>query len=171
MDVVCTMRHRQIVKRKLYITFAIVLAFWAAGVCVSQESGELRLEGKHIERLVLRRKDGLTQRFDHPGETIRLPVGEYRLQDVRLKGGYNYSSRGTSTYNWMTVTENEAVTFQVGAPLKQTVRIERQGPILALSYELTGAGGETYAATRSKQPTFTVFKGEKEVAAGKFEFG
>lgn len=158
-------------KCKLLITIAA--AFCTVSVCTSRELGELHLKGKQIERLVLRRKDGSTQRLDHPSETVRLPVGEYRLQDVRLKGGYNYSNRRTSRYNWVTVTEDKPAAFTVGAPLKQTVTIERQGPILVLSYELKGGSGETYnvVSNKSKRPTFTVFKGAKEVATGMFEFG
>lgn len=163
----------QNLKHKLFALFEIALVCFTAGISYSEESGELRLEGTQIELLVLQGKDGPIQRYDHPRETIRLPVGEYRLQDVRLKGGYNYSSRGTSTYNWVTVTEDKPTAFKVGAPLKQTVKIERQGPILVLNYELTGTGGETYtsASNRSKRPTFTVLKGDKEVGAGEFEFG
>lgn len=159
----------------LIIPFVIALIFWNSEVscCLAEEpaKGELRLEGKHIERLVLRRKDGQTEEFDELDETIKIAVGEYRLQDVRLKGGFTYSSRSTSKYNWVTVTEDEQAILKVGAPLKQTVKIERQGPILALNYNLAGVGGEIYAVTPSKQPMFTVFKGEKKVATDEFEFG
>ena len=71
----------------------------------------------------------------------------------------------------MTVAGDEPAVFKVGAPLKQTVKIERAGPILELNYELTGVGGESYAITRGKRPRFTVFTSEKEVASGQFEFG
>ena len=37
--------------------------------------GELKVQGKYIERLVLRQKSGGTKKFDKPGETIRLPIG------------------------------------------------------------------------------------------------
>jgi hypothetical protein len=154
-----------------FVFFATALAFGADHVCLSREMGELRLEGQHIERLVLCEKDGHTEQFSRPDKTIKLPVGDYRLQDVRLKDGFIYSSRGTSEYHWVTVAGDEPALFKVGGPLKQTVKIERQGPILELNYELTGVGGESYAITRGKRPQFTVFKGEKEVASGQFEFG
>ena len=165
----------QDLKFGIIIPFVIASVFWNSGVsyCLAgqQALGELKLEGKHIERLVLRRKDGQTEQFNEPAGIIKLAVGEYRLQDVRLKGGFTSSSRNTSTYKWVTVTEGEQAILKVGAPLKQTVKIERQGPILQLNYNLTGVGGETYAVTRNKQPVFTVFKGEKKVATGEFEFG
>jgi hypothetical protein len=152
----------------------IASVFWNSGAscCLAEESakGELKLEGRHVERLILLRRDGHTEQFNEPDETIKIAVGEYRLQDVRLKGGFTYSS-STSTYNWVAVTEGKPAILKVGAPLKQTVKIERQGPILSLDYNLTGVGGETYGSMHSKQPMFTVFKGEKKVAADEFEFG
>ena len=159
-------------QHKLFALCVIALIFRITGISYSEEFGTIRLEGEHIERLVLHRKDGPTQRFDHPGTTIRLPVGEYRLEDVRLKSGYNFRRR-TSTYHWMTVTQDKPATFKVGAPLKQTMKIERQGPVLLLNYELKGVGGETYysVANRGKRPIFTVLKGDKEMGSGRFEFG
>jgi len=146
-----------------------------ASQCLAQEQkkalGELKIEGMHIERLVLCRKDGRTEQFDKPQEIIKLAVGEYRLQDVRLKDGYTSNNLRTSTHNWVVVTDREPAALKVGAPLKQAVKIERRGSILELNYNLTGVGGETYASTRNKRPAFTVFKGEKKVATGEFEFG
>jgi len=161
---------------KFVDSFSAILLILAIGTCLckaqDQKSvlGELRLEGQHVERLTLRRKDDQTEQFNEPAGIIKLAIGEYRLQDVRLNGGFTYSS-SASTYNWVAVTEGETAILKVGAPLKQTVKIERQGPILSLDYSLTGVGGETYGSTRSKQPMFTVFKGEKKVAADEFEFG
>jgi hypothetical protein len=43
---------------------------------------------------------------------------------------------------------------------------------LLLNYELLGVGGEIYTGPdRAKPPTFTVCKGDKEIASGTFEFG
>lgn len=166
------MQNMQNSQHKLFALCMIALIFRITGISYSQAFGTIRLEGEHIERLVLHRKDGPTQRFDHPGTTIRLPAGEYRLEDVRLKNGYTFRRR-SSTYHWVTVTEEKPTTFKIGAPLKQTVKIERQGSILMLNYELKGIGGETYysVVNRGKRPRFTVFKGDKEIGSGRFEFG
>ena len=153
-----------------FILLVIALSVRTDNVCFSREMGEVRLEGQHIERLVLCRKDGDTEQFSRPDEIIKLPVGEYRLQDVRLKDGFIYRSNN-SKYNWVTVSRDEPAILKVGAPLKQTLKIERRGPILTLNYELAGVGGETYAVTRSNHPQFTVFKGEKKVTSCEFEFG
>lgn len=135
--------------------------------------GELKLQGKHIERLVLRRKDGGTEKFDKPAETIKLAIGKYRLQEVRLQGGYSCGiTTPISDADWVTVAEDKPAVLKVGAPLKQGVRVERWGRFLVLNYELLGVGGEKYTqADRNKPPTFTVYKAGKEIASGKFEFG
>lgn len=156
----------------------IILLFLGTGICLcdAQEAekqgsalGELKLEGKYIDRLVLRRKDGRTERFNRPEETIKLPAGEYRLLEAHLKGGYTFRSLSR---DWVTVDEDKPAVLKVGAPLKQTVKAQRQGRILTLNYELLGVGGEIYTGRdRSKPPTFTVYKGDKEIASDKFEFG
>jgi len=161
----------------LAITFTTAF-FLGIGVCLcdAQEDdrqgsalGELKLQGKYIERLVLRRKDGHTERFDQPAETIKLPAGEYLL-DAHLKGGYSY--RLMSLGRRVTIAEDKTVVLKVGAPLKQTVKAQRQGSVLVLNYELIGIGGEIYTdSNRNKPPTFTVYKGDKEIASDKFEFG
>ena len=127
----------------------------------SQDSafGELKLQGKYIERLVLRRKDSRTERFDQPAETIKLQVGEYRLLETHLKGGYVCRSSRTPTGDWVTIAEDKSAVLKFGAPLKQTVKAQRQGSVLVLNYELLGIGGEIYTdSNRNKPPTFTVYK-------------
>jgi hypothetical protein len=159
----------------------IILLFLGTGICPCQAQetdrqnsalGELKLQGNYIDRLVLRRKDGRTERFNRPEETIKLPAGEYRLQEVRLEGGYTCRLLSVSGRDWVTVDEDKPAVLKVGAPLKQTVKAKRQGRILVLDYELVGAGGEKYTSTnRTKPPTLTVYKGDKEIASDKFEFG
>ena len=135
--------------------------------------GELNLQGQHIERLVLRQKDGGTKDFHKPGEIIKLPIGEYQLQEARLEGGYSCGiTRPISDADWVTVAEDKPAALKVGAPLKQAIRVERRGSLLLLNYELLGVGGEKYTqGDRNKPPTFTVYKAGKEIASGKFEFG
>jgi hypothetical protein len=160
----------QALKRTWLLLFLMVLAFLTADVCFGQGTGKLRLEGRNIERLTLQRKDGHAEQIARPEEIIELPVGEYRLQDVRLEGGFIYNGHSL-VYNWLAITEGKPAVLRVGAPLKQTVSIKRRGPILELGYKLAGVGGETYAVMRSKHPAFTVFRGEKKVGGGEFEFG
>jgi len=138
-----------------------------------QKLGELDLQGRCIERLVLRQKNGGTKNFEKPGETIRLSAGEYRLEQVRLQGGYSCGiTRPISDANWVTVAEDKPAVLKVGAPLKQAITVERRGSLLILNYEILGVGGEKYTSSdRGHPPTFTVYKGDRKISSGKFEFG
>jgi hypothetical protein len=132
--------------------------------------GELKLEGKDVERLVLRRNDGHTEIPTNPGQIIRLPAGEYLLQDVRLKGAYTRSRSAVNER--ITIRAGQQELVKVGAPLVPTIKVQRQGRILRLSYDLLGVGGESYTGgDRSTPPTFTVYKGDKQITSGQFEFG
>ncbi len=67
--------------------------------------------------------------------------------------------------------DNPAV-LKVGAPLKQSVRAQRRKNLLFLNYELLGVGGHNYVqAQRGTPPQFAIYRGDKKIASGKFEFG
>jgi len=165
-------------KVKLVGSFIAILPFLAIGTCLCKAQdqrstlGELKLEGEHVERLVLQRKDGHTERFDRPGEIIKLPLGEYRLQQVDLIGGHTCRVLRLSERGWIKVAEDRPAELKVGAPLKHTVEVKRQGRVLVLDYKLLGIGGENYTGgERSKPPSFTVFKGEQIIDSDQFQYG
>lgn len=148
-----------------------------ACLCQAQEPnkpaspmGELKLEGKFIEQLALQRNDGHTETFNNPEQTVQLPPGEYLLQEVRLRGGYTRSRSARNER--ITIKADQQEVLKVGAPLVPTIKVQRQNRLLRLSYDLLGAGGEAYSTgDRSKPPTFAVYKGQKQIASGKFQFG
>ena len=163
-------------KFKLTSLLITIPLLWMTGVCLCQAQeankqastmGELKLEGKYIERLALKQMNGPIKSIDHPAETTKLPTGKYLLQEVRLIDGYSCRNN-----QWVIIANDKPAVLKYGAPLKQTVKIKRQGNVLLLNYELLGCGGETYTSSnRSKPPTFTIYKGDKEIASDKFEFG
>lgn len=135
--------------------------------------GELRLQGESIELLVLRRNDDQQQEIQNPQETIELPVGQYRVLEIRLKGGYNGRIVTSRPHDRFEINEGKPASLKVGGPLKQTISAKRQGRMLELSYGLVGIGGETYNAVRNanNRPAFAIYKGDREIAKGDFEFG
>jgi len=152
--------------------FASVFCNFGASNCLAgdQALGELKLEGEYVEHFVLSRKDGYTETFNNPEKTIRLPAGEYLLQDVRLKGGYIRNRMGG--FVPVTVREGEQEILKVGAPLVPTVRVHRRGRFLILSYDLLGVGGDAYTnGDRSKPPSFAIYSGDKKIASDTFEYG
>jgi len=168
-------------KFKLVNLLIIIPLIWITAECLCQAqevnkqesaTGELKLEGKSIVRLILRRRDNNErEEFRRPEQIIKLPTGKYRLQEVHLEDGYISRSNNT-TVKWITIAADKPAVLKYGAPLKQTVKVLKQGSVLVLNYELLGGGGETYTGSnRSKPPTFTIYKGNKEIASDKFEFG
>ena len=161
----------------LFITVLFVMGTENC-LCEGQEAGkqdsalgELKLEGEHVERLVLRRKDGRTERFEQPADTIELPEGQYQLLESRLKGDYACFQGGPKVA-WVEVAKDKPAILKVGAPLKQTLDVKRRGKALVLDYKLLGLGCEIYTCPdRTKPPTFAIYKGDKEIASGNFQYG
>ncbi|UCG57036.1 MAG: hypothetical protein JSU70_19500 [Phycisphaerales bacterium] len=164
-------------QRSVTILFLCTLIVFGLAVspCESQQEGvkgELKLEGECVTRLVLRRTDGGTERFDRPGKTIQLPPGEYQLLESHLEGGYTCRFGPAPEQGHIEIDANEPAVFKVGAPLKQAVRVQRRGRSLTLQYHLDGVGGEYYTSDdRGKPPRFTIYRGEKEIHSDKFRFG
>ena len=160
-----------------FISFAGILLFSHVGATSSQAQdpvlGELELQGESIVRLILRREgDNQTETFRRPEQIVELPTGKYTVQEVHLDGGYIYhASRGPKRH-WVTVTSGGPATLKIGGPLKQTVKVSREGRVLVMNYELLGIGGEQYTSgDRREPPTFVVYKADKKIASDNFEFG
>lgn len=172
------MMYVQTKKAKFVGSFSAILIFLAIGTCLcraqDQKStlGELKLEGEHVERLVLQRKDGHTERFDRPGETFKLSTGQYQLLESHLDGGYTCFQGAGMQNEWITITENAPAVLKVGAPLKQILEVKRRGKVLMLDFKLLGIGGEAYTSEkRSEPPSFAAYKGDQEIASGQFAYG
>jgi hypothetical protein len=141
--------------------------------------GDLNITGKFIQRLVL---PGETYQvvLDRPAAMVKIPTGSYHQPEVRLEQG------GTAAYlnfnqppsgSRISVDGKTPAVLNVGGPLTNSVLVSRHGEDLRLDYRLVGVGGETYQIyqmaneNRSHPPEFAVFKGDKKIASGKFEFG
>ena len=137
-------------------------------------TGECRIQGEHIKLLVLQHETGKEQVLSEPGSSVILPVGEYRLQRIVLEGDHSCEpSRFPAGYR-LTVEPNTPAILKVGAPLRQVIQADRQGPVMALTYKLIGQGGEQYSINRTPNgppPSFAVYKGGRKVASGNFEYG
>ena len=113
------------------------------------ELGELRVTGKFVKRLLLPGKS-FTVVMDHPEPVVKVPVGSYGHCQVQLKQGsaeaYRQMARfaASSTGNATTISARQPTVLNVGGPLTNSVTVGRRGRALNLSYQLLGAGGETY---------------------------
>ncbi len=143
-----------------------------AGSEPSPRVGVLHIEGEGIERLVLQGNTGPLTVFERLEPNVVLPEGSYRLEEVALRGGYSCPwPQIPAAARVVKMGPGTAISVKLGAPLRQTVRIERWGRSLVLKYQLLGRGGEEYLVTRrqaSQPPAFVISRGERKVASGNF---
>lgn len=138
--------------------------------------GDLKITGQYIKRLVLA-SETYQVVLDHPAATVKVPTGSYNQPNVRLEQGGTESFLNPSQPpfgNRISVDDKKPAILIAGGPLTNSVIVSRHGQDLRLDYRLIGAGGETYQPVnqnRSQPPEFAVFKGDKQIASGKFEFG
>jgi hypothetical protein len=144
------------------------------------ETGELKLAGQFIGRLVLSGgKGGCTVVLNEPAASVRVPQGSYYAAQACLRRGDRRAAREAERYYGgqpgrptLVIATNQPATLVAGGPLTNTVAVTRRGNNLSLDYRLVGAGGEAYTLLgRREAPAFAAFKGDAQVASGKFEFG
>ena len=138
--------------------------------------GELKITGKFIQRLILPGGPCLVV-LDQPAASMQVPTGSYNPPDIRLEqnGAEAYCNSSQAPFGRrISVDDKTPAILNVGGPLTNSIIASRHGQDLRLDYRLVGAGGETYQLAnqdRSHPPAFAVYKGDKKIASGTFEFG
>lgn len=134
--------------------------------------GELQISGTMIEELDL---DGDYAVILHsPKPTVKVPVGKYQRKRVYLKAPGSSLEASAQIEGRFNVDANQPTVINIGGPLRQKIAAERRGAVLALTYQLTGMGGDSYTLSqqnRSKPPEFAIFQGARKLHSGKFEYG
>jgi hypothetical protein len=71
------------------------------------------------------------------------------------------------------VTPDEPGQLQAGAPLESELTFTRSGKILMLDYKLLDAAGRDFSRSGAAlgPPRFVVYKGDREIGSGTFEYG
>ncbi len=95
---------------------------------INPEYGDLKIEGSYIEKLVFEDKYYNAVTFDNPGEIIKLPVGDYRLIQVHVAGGYSCGFRTSiSDSNFIRIDENKQMELKAGASSEAGNRSSKAG--------------------------------------------
>lgn len=165
--------------RTLVAFCAVLVIFLVAEADSRAESNEadceLTIRGDSIRQLTLIGKRGAGVTFESPGETVKLPPGEYRVEKVTLEGGYELSPLAALRQEWFQVTEKGPNELAVGAPLYPTVTARRHGGFIQMDYDVVDAAGRDYQLAftekRPPAPTFTVYRNGEQIGSGSFEYG
>jgi hypothetical protein len=135
-------------------------------------TAELNIKGTLIEKLVLVNKSNRVFEIERPPSTLSLASGQYYVREVHLEGGYFGYGLPATDENWFTLAPEQPYELNIGAPLTLNVKTSRLFRTLTLDYELNDASGRKYSdRERSELPKFTVYRGDREIASGSFEYG
>ena len=164
---------------RLGAALVVLVSFQTRAVADADDAScELKIRGHSIVRLMLIEKTQTSGvQFDKPGESVRLPAGEYRLELVELEDGYTVYPGIGQRHDWFEVTPAGRNELVVGAPLYPTATATRHGGFVQLDYDLVDGAGRSYQQTPRvgmeipPPPTFTVYKGGEEIGSGSFEYG
>jgi hypothetical protein len=139
--------------------------------------GQLNIEGKFIKYLTFE-SDSLLAVFDSPEKTISIPSGNYHPHNIFLDGGsaglFQPRVRTSIWIKEININEGKISELNIGGPLNHSVKISRTGKLCKLDYELIDTGGISYESVsgrRDNAPKFAVYKGDKRVGSGSFEYG
>ena len=149
----------------------VVLGNQAASQSEQPTRYELKLEEGNIERLILQSGEQ-KKTFDKPGKSIMLKPGTYQVYRLQLKDGFTYNPyENTTRLGPIQIRPGEPAVLKAAGPLEQHIKVQRNGQLLTMDYRLIGSAGESYRNDRRHPPIFTIYKGDKEIASGKFQFG
>ncbi len=136
----------------------------------SAPTGTLRIEGTGVQRLQLFDGGGKRHSVEVIDGLAELGPSTYTVYQVYLTNGLY--SQVSETVKVEVTADAEAI-LKVGGPLKQRIEAKRQGCMLVFSSFTEGMGGIRYSGRPAggAPPTFEVYKGDRKIHDGKFEYG
>ncbi|MGD0654004.1 MAG: hypothetical protein ABSA16_06635 [Thermoguttaceae bacterium] len=124
---------------------------------------ELKIEGRHVEKLTLADVQGKLMEIDHPGPSVFLAPGRYQIKEIRVQwedGGRVYTD---TDVNYLTLVPSGTCQLNVGTPDTPKVTVTRRGKLLSLGYSIR----EVYP----NPPQISFYQGDQKIASGAFEYG
>lgn len=106
--------------------------------------------------------------LDWPTGAMRIPRGVYSPYRVDLLDSFYGYPQGVARLDPDGIT-----TLQTGGPIRQEISVRRTGARLNLGYALRGVDKTAYRPVQAHQnpPRFAVYRGNRRVGAGQFEYG
>jgi len=132
--------------------------------------GELKVEADGCRSLDLR-DDRQVAFLDNPQGVLSLPPGNYRVADCVLRSqGAPLQFAGCDRP--VSVQPGQTTSLRVALPLNNTIVAARDRNLLRLTYQLAGAGGESYHyGGPMRLPSFRIYQGPLRIFEGSFGFG
>ncbi|MHC4214073.1 MAG: hypothetical protein ACYSWP_11940 [Planctomycetota bacterium] len=137
--------------------------------------GKVTIEGKFVKCLVFN-NDTTQVILDFSTGESAVPLGRFNYEHLVLEGDKSQKFKVTNFHggNEFSVSVDEATMVKAGGPLINSVSVQRSGNVLTLGYKLVDAIGNEYGSlygSRDNPPGFVVYKGDKQLSSGTFEYG
>lgn len=132
--------------------------------------GEVKVEAAGCRSLDLR-DDRQVALLSNPEGVLSVPAGNYRVDGCVLRSqGAPLQFAGSD--RTVSVQPGQTTSLRIGLPLSNTVVAARDRNLLRLTYQLVGAGGETYHhGGLMRLPSFRIYQGPLRMSEGSFGFG
>jgi hypothetical protein len=134
--------------------------------------GELKISGTSVKRLILRGDCSVV--LDSPESIVKVPLGKYATSYVLLQRENSPASAMAVFSEDVSITETAPAVLNIGGPLHNDVRVRRNGEELIFDYQLVDPSGKTYALANqdaNNPPEFAIYKGDRKIYSGKFQYG
>lgn len=153
----------------------LISILWLTNIpCRAAESsdltGTLRIDGTGVRRLQLFDGGGKMQSVEVVDGTVKLDPSTYTVTQIYLTNGLYCRSPRLPIVE---VTADAEATLKVGGPLTQIIEAKQQGCMLVLSSFSEGVAGSRYAGrpAGADPPGFEIYKGNRKIDDGEFEYG
>jgi hypothetical protein len=128
---------------------------------------ELKIVGRHVEKLTLADEEGQLTEIDQPGPSVFLPPGRYLIKEISLKWddtGRIYTDKDVNCIN---LEPGKTRTLSVGEMFKLSA--ERMGNRISLDYNLREQ--PTLITKVQSLPELAIYQGKEKIAAGTLKYG
>jgi hypothetical protein len=137
---------------------------------------ELKIEGKHVEKLTLADEQGKLTEIGQPGPSVFLAPGRYQIKEMQVQWDDSGQLYTDTDVNNITLSPSSVCKLIVGTPQTPKVYVTRRGGVLTFEYKLREADpiylNATNYAPNISPPQIAIYnKGGQKIASGAFEFG
>ena len=139
---------------------------------VTGDLGTIQIKAHGVESLSLRNEQCLVLLNPSDADAV-IPEGDYHIDSCLLKYDPNLNGNPQFKADDRIITVRSGhTTSLVGAPLTNTITVNRHKNEVQLIYGLQGLGGEQYQFYNWKsRPSFDIYKGPMKIMSGLFGLG
>jgi hypothetical protein len=128
---------------------------------------ELKIVGKHVEKLTLADEQGKFIEIDQPGSSVFLPLGRYQIKEICVKWDDTSRVYTDKDVNWIHLEPGKTSMLSIGEMFKLSA--ERMGNRISVDYNLREQ--PTLISIAQSPPELAIYQGEDKIASGTLKYG